>query len=269
MSDAPFHETLSLCRDVIADHIPDPTARLDFDSCVYANSMQADLKVVFELLPPGAWVLDIGCGKGHISALLAEAGYNVIGIDVSSSPGEQLEIQSAQWQRPIWQTFQTQCNVRYGYYNGAAIPLANDSLDAVLSYAVLEHVDPAARQSFLQGIVRVLRPGGYLLIFKCPRRWALAEHIAAAVGLPHHSLLVAERQLRDWLESAGLTVSQLERTDMLPAFPPRALQGCWNRLAPFLNIAEHILRRTPWKLAAHHLRVVAQKPTQTERQVNP
>lgn len=269
MNGLPFHETLSLCRDVIAQHIPDPTARLDFDSRVYANSMQADLKVVFELLPSGARILDIGCGKGHISVLLAEAGYNVTGLDVSKSLGEQLEIQSTQWQSPIWRTFQTRWNVRYGYYNGAAIPLADDSLDAILSYAVLEHVDPVARQSFLRDIVRVLRPGGYLLIFKCPRRWALAEHMAAAAGLPHHSLLVAERQLRNWLESAGLTVSQLERTDMLPAFPPQALQGCWNRLAPLLNIAERVLRFTPWGLVAHHLRAVAQKPTQAERRVNP
>lgn len=269
MNDSPFHETLSLCRDVIAHHIPDPTVRLDFDSRVYANSMQADMKVVFELLPQGAWVLDIGCGKGHSSVLLAEAGYNVIGIDVSRSPGEQLEIQSAQWQSPIWRAFQTRWDVRYGYYNGTAIPLADDSLDAVFSYAVLEHVDPMARQSFLRDVVRVLRPGGYLLIFKRPRRWALVEHVAAAVGLPHHNLLVAEQQLRDWLESAGLAVSQLERTDMLPAFPPQALQGCWNRLAPLLDIAEHVLRRTPWRLAAHHLRAVAQKPTQAERRVNP
>lgn len=209
-----FHNTLEASRTVVVGHLPDPTTRLDFDSQAYANNLYDDLQVACELLPQGARVPDIGCGKGHISVLLAEAGYNVIG-------------------------------------------------------AVLEHVDPAARQSFLRGIARVLRPGGYLLIFKCPRRWALAEHVAAAVGLPHHSLLVAERQLRGWLESAGLIVSRLERTDVLPAFPPRALQGCWNRLAPLLNIAEHILRRTPWKLVAHHLRAVAQKPTQAERQVNP
>lgn len=269
MNDFSFHETLSLCRDVIVHHIPDPAARLDFDSRVYANSMQADLRAVFELLPSGTRVLDIGCGKGHISVLLAEAGYNVIGLDVSKSLGEQLEILSARWQSPIWQTFQTRWNVRYGYYNGAAIPLADGSLDAVLSYAVLEHVDPEARQSFLRDIVRVLRPGGYLLIFKCPRRWALAERVAAAAGLSHHNLLVAERQLRDWLKSAGLTVSKLERTDMLPAFPPQALQGCWNRLAPLLDVAERVLRHTPWRLIAHHMRAVAQKPTQAKRQGNP
>lgn len=55
---------------------------------------------------------------------------------------------------------------------GEHLPYANDSFDAVLSHEVIEHVqddDAAARE-----IVRVLRPGGRLVLF-CPNRWYPVE----------------------------------------------------------------------------------------------
>jgi SAM-dependent methyltransferase len=36
-------------------------------------------------LPPGARVLDVGCGAGHLASLLTARGYGVTGIDVSSA----------------------------------------------------------------------------------------------------------------------------------------------------------------------------------------
>ncbi len=39
--------------------------------------------------PPGASVLDIGCGNGIIAHLLAKAGYRVLGVDVAPSAIEQ------------------------------------------------------------------------------------------------------------------------------------------------------------------------------------
>src|SRR5438045_1414960 len=35
-------------------------------------------------LPPGAWVLDAGCGPGLVSAALLHAGCRVLGVDLSN-----------------------------------------------------------------------------------------------------------------------------------------------------------------------------------------
>ncbi len=55
---------------------------------------------------------------------------------------------------------------------GEHLPYANGSFDAVLSHEVIEHVqdDGAAARE----IVRVLRPGGRLVLF-CPNRWYPVE----------------------------------------------------------------------------------------------
>ena len=47
-----------------------------------ATMIDADAAIVCGLLPAGR-VLDVPCGDGRLSARLAEAGYDVTGIDVS------------------------------------------------------------------------------------------------------------------------------------------------------------------------------------------
>ena len=46
---------------------------------------------LFELLAPrpGERVLDLGCGTGHLTARIAEAGADVVGIDASAEMVEQ------------------------------------------------------------------------------------------------------------------------------------------------------------------------------------
>lgn len=55
---------------------------------------------------------------------------------------------------------------------GERLPYANDSFDAVLSHEVIEHVQDDAAAA--REIVRVLRPGGRLVLF-CPNRWYPVE----------------------------------------------------------------------------------------------
>src|SRR5256885_6063515 len=37
-------------------------------------------------LPPGARVIDLGCGSGTFTALLARAGFDCVGLDISAKP---------------------------------------------------------------------------------------------------------------------------------------------------------------------------------------
>lgn len=55
----------------------------DFAERVWGIRLDHEFDAFAALLPPGALVLDLGCGPGRDTALLRERGYRVIGIDLS------------------------------------------------------------------------------------------------------------------------------------------------------------------------------------------
>jgi SAM-dependent methyltransferase len=108
-------------------------------------------RAVADLAPPGGELLDLGCGSGELAQHLAASGYRVTGADIAPTMLRQAELadvrRAVRWVRlePCWQ----------------ALPLADGSLDAVVSASVLEYVpDPGA---VLAECARVLRPGGVLI----------------------------------------------------------------------------------------------------------
>lgn len=101
-------------------------------------------------LSAGKDVLDIACGEGYGSALLAANARSVVGVDIAADVVQHAE-------------------ARYGRSNlsfrkGAChqIPLAARSVDLVVSFETIEHVD--RHELMLAEIKRVLRSGGTLLI---------------------------------------------------------------------------------------------------------
>ncbi|HZI97828.1 MAG TPA: class I SAM-dependent methyltransferase [Actinomycetales bacterium] len=101
-------------------------------------------------------VADAGCGEGDGSRLLTSAGCTVVGLDYdagclsrSAAPG-------------------VRCNL-------VALPLASGSVDTVVTLQVLEHLwTPVA---FLAECVRVLRPGGRLVV-TTPNRLTFSPALA-------------------------------------------------------------------------------------------
>jgi len=94
--------------------------------------------------------LDLGCGTGFSTALLAELGFRVFGIDLS----KQL--------LPLSRPFRQKKGPRYLVGSGLQIPLADDAFDIVGSYDVIEHIPDV--DLFLREAIRVLRPGGIIVI---------------------------------------------------------------------------------------------------------
>lgn len=108
------------------------------------------------LTPDGARdrvaILDHGCGGGYTLLYLAALGWtNIHGVDVGGR-AEALNRLTADILGLSGQ--------RFTIYDGATLPLADDSIDLVFSQQVLEHVNPAVYDSYLREEARVLRPGG-------------------------------------------------------------------------------------------------------------
>ena len=103
----------------------------------------------FELLPPvdGLVCLDLGCGEGHTTRLLASRGARIAALDVAESF--------------ITSAVQTDCSgIRYLVGDGAALPFRASAFDAVTAFMSL--MDVAEPERTLGEVARVLRPGGFV-----------------------------------------------------------------------------------------------------------
>ena len=96
----------------------------------------------------GKTVLDIACGAGYGTAALGRAGAaRVIGVDISEA--------ACQHARSIY-------GIEAMVGDASAIPLADDSVNLVVSFETIEHVPKPA--TFLQECRRVLKPGGRIIL---------------------------------------------------------------------------------------------------------
>lgn len=96
----------------------------------------------------GKCVLDIACGEGYGTAALAKAGASsVIGVDISD-----IACKNAIRNYGV--------DARVG--SATEIPLADSSVDIVVSFETIEHIDSPDR--FISECYRVLRPNGMAII---------------------------------------------------------------------------------------------------------
>jgi GT2 family glycosyltransferase/ubiquinone/menaquinone biosynthesis C-methylase UbiE/glycosyltransferase involved in cell wall biosynthesis len=100
----------------------------------------------------GKLVLDLACGEGYGSALLARVAKHVTGVDVSR--------EAVQHAREIYANGTS--NLEYCLGSADALPLEDHSFDLVVSFETLEHL--ANQQQMVDEIQRVLKPGGLLII---------------------------------------------------------------------------------------------------------
>lgn len=101
----------------------------------------------------GRTVLDYGCGVGVHSLSVARDGAHVIGCDISAAAIAVATRRASE--RGL------AARTHFLAANGEALPLADQTVDVVMSIAVLSFVD---LEQSLGEIRRVLRPGGVLFI---------------------------------------------------------------------------------------------------------
>jgi 2-polyprenyl-3-methyl-5-hydroxy-6-metoxy-1,4-benzoquinol methylase len=164
----------------------------------------------------GKRVLDVACGAGYGSAILAEAGAEVRGADVdpeavrlaSERSGGAAEFQEA---------------------DIAALPYDDDSFDLVVCFETIEHVSDQA--AALDELARVLAPGGLLMI-SSPNREVYPP------GNPHHTHEYVPEELRDELcrrfsdvrmyaQHPWLASSVVEDEEFAEAPPARQSASTW------------------------------------------
>jgi ubiquinone/menaquinone biosynthesis C-methylase UbiE len=135
---------------------------------------RVEKEAVFALLPEleGRQVLEVGCGTGNISLALARRGARVVGLDVSGPM-----LAAAQHKA-------RQQGLSLTWTRGLAglLPFPEAIFDGVISILALDFIPD--RLGALREIMRVLRPGGFLVL----------------AMLNRYSLWTLKRVLRAWFK---------------------------------------------------------------------
>jgi ubiquinone/menaquinone biosynthesis C-methylase UbiE len=129
-------------------------------------------------LVKGKTVLDIACGSGYGTKLLAKNAKKVYGVDIAP---EVVEYAQENYGVP---------NAEYLVGDGESIPLEDNTVDVVISFETIEHIKHYTQ--FLEEVRRVLKDEG-LLVLSTPNELEFAE------GNHYHLHEFKEQELKDLL----------------------------------------------------------------------
>lgn len=142
---------------------------------------------------PGDRALDLGCGEGDLTAVLAQAGARALGVDVAEAA-----LARARRRHPSLSFERVPID--------GPLPLADGTFDVVWASEVIEHVADTAR--WLSEVRRVLVPTGRLLLTTPNHgrlRVALGGIERYSEPLGDHLHLYSARSLRELLAEFDFT----------------------------------------------------------------
>ncbi len=217
-------------------------------------------------------VLELGCGTGKQTALIAPLVSRLTAIDISPASLQQAK---ARCERAGIG------NVEFVERSIVTLPAEPGSIDGIFSYGdVISHLYDAYADVFRES-ARVLRRGGFLA-FEIDGKWELdmllhhpeeRARARAATGVGHLRVwneipckTFTDRELRDILSAVGLRVAAVRGLNILHCLlPERVLMEVeigrvWRMVSEGLMAVDRIIGRIPWcyRLASTRL-VVAVK----------
>jgi 2-polyprenyl-3-methyl-5-hydroxy-6-metoxy-1,4-benzoquinol methylase len=170
----------------------------DFDRIMNSYDLQRRIEVVFDQLLAGSdlrglRLLDAGCGTGYFSQRAISSGASVTSVDIGVNLLKEARKKGAS------QTVASDIT-RLGF--------ADNSFDVVVSSECIEHTP--SPETAVSELVRVLRPGGTLVV-TCPNRfWHWSCRLANALGIrPYLGLenWPSWSSLRKWNQANGIDIT--------------------------------------------------------------
>jgi SAM-dependent methyltransferase len=158
------------------------------------QEMTREIGRLLERLPPAHRVLDVGCGP---KSRLWRAAVQPIGLDRSVT-------YLAHFRRAGQPAVAA---------SSSLLPFANASFDAVWCFAMLHHVPDDAARTSIQELLRVTRPGGYVVVhdwnlpesaWRRPGAWALLRADRGRFMRKREQFLALLPRRGDWSSQSGI-----------------------------------------------------------------
>lgn len=229
-------------------------ALTQFHSLWGAQQYRRVYALVRKLLPAGAEVLDWGCGNGHFSYFLQQAGHKVQGFTLDPY----LDPRDLGLPAPYILT-------RGAAGDATTLPYADASFDAVFSIGVLEHVRElgGTETGSLSEIRRVLRPGGLFVCDHLPNWYSWVELLIQHwPGRQGHVYRYTKQNIRELFSTVDMHIESMQRFGILP-------RNIWSRWAPSMANSESLVDVLEYidaslgflmPLVTQNFLVVAQRP---------
>lgn len=188
-------------------------------------------KALLARIPADGPVLEVGCGTGGFVAAAAQAGREIVGVDIAArwlvvARKRLARLGSVRTGRTETRKF-TDSKTKPGLIAACAesLPFADAAFAVVVADSLLEHVaDPA---SAFAEMLRVLRPGGSIVLWFPNRRWLGPDPHVGLIGLPLLPKSLASRYVKarrgpifwppcrtgaEWAELAKVVMPGIEST---------------------------------------------------------
>jgi cyclopropane fatty-acyl-phospholipid synthase-like methyltransferase len=110
---------------------------------------------------PGMAVLDVGCGRGEVLRHLQRLGAETHGIDYAPV-AVKMAREIADYEKKTIGVYQA---------NAQLLPFVKGSFDRVLMLDIVEHLYPEELERALREALRVLKPGGQIIVHTAPNVW--------------------------------------------------------------------------------------------------
>lgn len=171
----------------------------DFDAIMNHYDLQRRLEVVFdqllrETVLTGSKLLDAGCGTGYFSQRSLTAGADVVSVDIGVKLLEQARKKGIT--KPVASDI-------------TKLAFGNNTFDVVISSECIEHTP--SPETAVAELVRVLRPGG-TIVLTCPNRfWHWSCRLANALGIRPYCGFEnwpGWETLRGWANANGIEIRE-------------------------------------------------------------
>lgn len=140
-------------------------------------------------------ICDIGCGPGHVARYLRDAGANVFGLDLSPKM-----LEEARRLNP---------DISFRLGDMLALDVPSGTLAGIVAFYAIVNIPEQSLHTCFAEMLRVLRPGGLLLLAFHAGPEVIREEILWDIPISMNFYLFDPLTIRRHLEDAGFTVDDV------------------------------------------------------------
>lgn len=227
----------------------------------YVHSIAEDIFFLTRHFPAeqNRRVLDLGCGSGVITLVLANLGYSPVGYEYTGTwvggpeDADSVKTQVGEYEFALALMRGMHPDLDFALFSDVRdVPFAN--FDLLTMFAVWEHMESEPLAEFCEAL-RTAEGPDQIFVAKLPRTFAYQELMARALGLPHHEKRYTRRSFARELASAGFQITSLQ-PDHLWVNAPVPLAS---RFYPVARGLEKLTLDKPFAWLMHDFRITAKR----------